>query len=98
MADDITPEILAEALNTAFTLLRRHDDWDLLRALAEATTTAQCKGIQGFTVYAALRTVIGEVLPGTACPYTKVAEFSAEATQTRALDVLKSAHLSVTTT
>jgi hypothetical protein len=49
-------------------------------------------------VYAALRTVIGEVLPGTADPYTKVAEFSAEATQTRALDVLKSAHLSVTTT
>lgn len=84
-----TPEIIAQTLNRAENLMREHESFDLMRALAEATTSAQCAGIQGFKVFAALRTTIGEALPGKDHPYVKVANFSSAAQRAEVLDVLK---------
>lgn len=54
---DPTPEQIKAALVRAKELVDNHG-WDLIRALAEATTTAQCQGIEGFKVFRDVRAAI----------------------------------------
>lgn len=86
-----TPEIVADALKQAQELMREYDAFDLIRALAEATTTQQCRGVQGFKVFAAVREAVSQVLPkGETLP-----RFSETAKRDRQIDALKSAQLLV---
>lgn len=57
---DPTPEDIRDALVRAKELMH-NNGFDLLRALAEATTTAQCRGIQGFKVFRDVRAAIPNV-------------------------------------
>ena len=50
-----------EALLRASTLLGRHNDWDLIKALAEATTTEQC-GEPSYKVFASARQAVQNVI------------------------------------
>jgi hypothetical protein len=57
---DPTPQNIVDALVRAKELVERHD-FDLIRALAEATTTAQCQGIHGFKVFRDTRAAVGNL-------------------------------------
>lgn len=54
---DPTPAHIQAALARAKDLVQG-EGFDLMRALAEATTTAQCEGVQGFKVFAGVRDAI----------------------------------------
>lgn len=84
-----TPDIIAQALKRAHDLMREYDAFDLMRALAEATTTAQCQGVQGFRVFAAVREAVSDVLP----PDTCLAKWAATAPRNTVINTLKSAYL-----
>lgn len=84
-----TPEIVAEALKRAYDLMGEYETFDLMRALAEATTTAQCKGIQGFKVFAAVREAVSACLPSGVC----LAKFAAESPREAVRNALHSAFL-----
>lgn len=51
---------LVHALSTAKDLLRRYPDMSLATALAQATTTAQCRGVDGYLVYRDVRQLIAD--------------------------------------
>lgn len=55
-----TQQHIIDALVRAKELVEHHD-FDLIRALAEATTTAQCRGIQGFKVFRETRAAVGNL-------------------------------------
>lgn len=57
LTTDPTPEHIKAALTRAKDLVETRN-FDLLRALAEATTTAQCEGVQGFKVFRDVRNAI----------------------------------------
>ena len=52
-----TREHIVTALQRARDLVQR-TDFDVMRALAEATTTAQCEGLQGFKVFRDVRAAV----------------------------------------
>lgn len=83
-----TPDIVADALKRAYDLMGEYDAFDLMRALAEATTTAQCRGVQGFKVFAAVRTAVADCLPAGVC----LAKFAAEAPRDLVMKTLLGAH------
>lgn len=55
---ELDRQIVIDALANAQTLLRKNQGWTLERAIAEATTTAQCQGVQGFRVFSAVRAAL----------------------------------------
>lgn len=55
-------DTLLGALARAKDLLKRNRDWDLLRALAEATTTTQC-AMPGYKVFRDIRNTVAEQIP-----------------------------------
>jgi hypothetical protein len=55
-----TRQHIIDALVRAKEMVEQHDV-DLIRALAEATTTAQCQGIQGFKVFRETRAAVGNL-------------------------------------
>lgn len=83
-----TKDIIAQALSNAAELLHRNKDWTLERALAEATTTAQCRGFMGFEVYAG---VLRAVEKSEGLNRAGRAELAYKATGKRAHDVLDKA-------
>jgi hypothetical protein len=86
-----TPDIIVVALGLARDLLKRNRDWDLLRALAEATTSAQSSGIEGFKVFRDTRLAVAAVLPAGGDRYAQVAAFSSSADHKSAVAVLDKA-------
>ena len=88
---DPTPDIIVAALGLARDLLKRNRDWDLLRALAEATTSAQSSGIEGFKVFRDTRLAVAAVLPKGGDRYVRVAEFAATADHKSAVALLDKA-------
>ena len=80
MAEPSTDTILA-ALARAKELLKRNRDWDLIRALAEATTTVQC-GMPSYKVFRDARIAVNRNLS------TPLPDFSATATRPVAIDAL----------
>ena len=58
-----TTHDIGEALGRAHTLMQKNQDWDVIRALAESTTTATCNGVEGFRVFAAVRKAVEDTLP-----------------------------------
>jgi hypothetical protein len=85
---ELSRETIVGALTCAQFLLRKHQDWTLERAIAEATTTAQCQGVQGFRVFAGVRAAIrlSEGMSGEA-----LAELAQNSSGTRALKILDDA-------
>lgn len=80
MAEPSTDTILA-ALARAKELLKRNRDWDLLRALAEATTTVQC-AMPSYKVFRDVRIAVNRNI---AVP---LPDFSETATRPVAIDAL----------
>lgn len=80
MAEPSTDTILA-ALARAKDLLKRNREWDLLRALAEATTTVQC----GCPSYRVFRDARIEISRNISQP---LPDFSQTSTRAGAIDVL----------
>lgn len=83
-----TNDVIAHALATAKELLRRYPDYSLATAIAWATTTEQCRGYNGFQVYAAVRKLIAE---SEGLSATAAAGFTEKAQDKRALDALDNA-------
>lgn len=86
---DPTPEIIKDALGLALKLFRANPDWDLLRALAEATTTAQCQGVEGFKVFRDVRKAVEDVAPAP------LPQFASTASRQKVQDVIEQARLVV---
>jgi hypothetical protein len=82
-----TPTIIATALRNAHGLMKANDDWDIFRALAQATTTAQCQGVEGFKVFRDTRQALAQVLPKT----MTLLKFSETAPRREQLTVLERA-------
>lgn len=55
-----TTQHIVDALKRARGLVDGNN-FDLIRALAEATTTAQCQGIHGFKVFRDVRKAVGNL-------------------------------------
>ena len=55
-----TPQHIFDALARAKDLVETQD-FDLIKALAEATTTAQCQGVHGFRVFRDVRNAVGNL-------------------------------------
>jgi len=85
--DEPTPEIIAGALTNAKRLFTINEHFTLLRALAEATTTEQCRGIQGFKVFRDVQAAVTKVLP----PTTTLPAFNDTAQRDRVVEVLDKA-------
>lgn len=66
-----TKEIVVAALARAKFLMGRNNGWDLIRALAEATTTPQCNGVAGYKVFRDVRAAVAPLLPEPLPDYTK---------------------------
>ena len=81
MAETPTDTLLA-ALAHAKTLLKRNHDWDLLRALAEATTTTACK-MPGYKVF---RDVRAEVQLRLRQPLPQFSTSTTRSTQVAVID------------
>lgn len=75
------PDTILAALARAKDLLKRNRDWDLLRALAEATTTVQC----GQPSYKVFRDVRAEVSQRISVP---LPDFSDTADRSKAIEAL----------
>lgn len=60
MITEPTPHHIHAALVRAKELVESNN-FDLIRALAEATTTAQCQGIEGFKVFRDIRAAVGNL-------------------------------------
>ena len=58
-----TQEHIVAALERAKELVDKNN-FDLIRAPAEATTTAQCQGIEGFKVFRDTRKAVGNLAAG----------------------------------
>lgn len=77
-----TPDdTLLGALARAKDLIKRNRDWDLLRALAEATTTTQC-AMPGYKVFRDVRAAIGDHIP------IPLHDFSDTSTRSMQLDAI----------
>jgi hypothetical protein len=81
-----TPEIIAGALTNAKTLVT-NQHFGLLQALAEATTTEQCRGVEGFKVFRDTRAAVTKVLP----PSTTLPAFNDTAATKQVVAVLNKA-------
>ena len=57
-----TPEVIVAALERAKELVSSHN-FELMAALAEATTTAQCHNVEGFKVFRDIRSAVTDTLP-----------------------------------
>ena len=82
-----TPEILADALRRAQELIKRDLKIDLIRALAEATTTAQSQGVSGFKVFRDTRAAVTKCIP----PSSNLVFFNDTASTQQLLEVLDKA-------
>jgi len=82
-----TPDIIAGALTNAKRLFVINEGFTLLRALAEATTTEQSQGVEGFKVYRDVRIAVTNALP----PSTTLPAFNDTASSDRVLEVLNKA-------
>ena len=82
-----TPEIIADALRRAKELIERDLKIDLIRALAEATTTAQSQGVAGFKVFRDTRAAVTKCIP----PSSNLVFFNDTASTQQILDVLDKA-------
>jgi hypothetical protein len=71
--------------------MKLNEHWDVLRALAEATTTAQCAGVEGFKVFRDVREAVAGVLPKT----TTLNKFAETADRTEQLNAIEQAALVV---
>lgn len=80
MAEPSKDTILA-ALARAKDLLKRNRNWDVLHALAEATTTIQC-GMPGYLVFRDVRTQLGRNIT------QPLPDFAQTATRTVAIDAI----------
>lgn len=61
---DLDPTIVTAVLKQAQQALKDNPDWDAIRALAEATTTAlRASTLTGFEVFHAVRNTVVSVLP-----------------------------------
>ena len=87
-----TSDIIAGALTNAKRLFTINEHFTLLRALAEATTTEQCRGVEGFKVFRDVRAEVTKVLP----PTTTLPAFNDTADRNRVVDVLDKAIAAVT--
>jgi hypothetical protein len=87
-----TAEVIADALKRAKELIERDGNIDLIRALAEATTTAQSQGVQGFKVFRDTRAAITKCIP----PSSNLVSFNDTATTAQAVKVLNKAIKAVT--
>ena len=92
MNTEPTPEIIAAALTNAKRLFSINEHFTLLRALAEATTTEQCRGVEGFKVFRDVRDAVTKVLP----PTTTLPAFNDTAPPRRVVEVLDKAIEAVT--
>ena len=84
---DPTPDVIADALRRAQDLIRGDLKIDLIRALAEATTTAQSQGVQGFKVFRDTRAAVGKCIP----PSSNLVFFNDTASTEQLLEVLDKA-------
>lgn len=82
-----TQEQLTAALSKARKMLSANPDWDVIRALAEAT--AAVDGVASFKVFRDVRSTVEEVIGGP------LPEFAATATRSKQIEVLHTAHLVV---
>jgi len=86
-----TQDILAGALiNAKRLVIDQH--FGLLQALAEATTTEQCRGVMGFKVFRDTRAAVTKVLP----PTTTLPAFDKSARSKQVVAVLDRAIKAVT--
>ena len=67
-----TKEIIVAALARAKFLMGRNNGWDLIRALAEATTTPQCSGVAGYKVFRDVRAAVTPLLPVPLPDYSRM--------------------------
>jgi len=87
-----TPAIIVGALTNAKRLMSINEHFTMLRALAEATTTEQCSGVEGFKVFRDVRIAVTKVLP----PTTTLSAFNDTASPGRVAEVLDKAMKAVT--
>ena len=87
MNKEPTPDIIAGALTNAKQLVTINEHFTLLRALAEATTTEQSRGVEGFKVFRDARAAVTKVLP----PTTTLPAFNDTAQRNHVVDVLDKA-------
>jgi hypothetical protein len=72
-----TPEIVVSALSRAKFLMGRNNGWDLLKALAEATTSTQCGGVAGYKVFRDVRAAVTRLAPQPLPDYSRMANRAA---------------------
>jgi hypothetical protein len=82
-----TPEVIADALRRAQQLIRSDLKIDVIRALAEATTTAQSQGVSGFKVFRDTRAAVTKCIP----PSSNLVFFNDTASTEQLIDVLDKA-------
>lgn len=84
----VEPDVIAHALANAKELLRRYPDYTLATAIAKATETRHCLGVDGWLVYRDVRQLIAE---SEGLSATAAAAFTEQAKNKRALDALDNA-------
>jgi len=82
-----TAEILVDALRRAQQLIQSDLKIDLIRALAEVTTTAQSQGVSGFKVFRDTRAAVTKCIP----PSSNLVFFNDTASTQQLLEVLDKA-------
>lgn len=87
-----TPEIIGAALTAAITHIKSNPDCDLLTALANATTTQQCRGVEGFKVFRDVRKACTDVLQDG----ETLSNFNYTASRSRVLTLLEQARMVAT--
>lgn len=81
MATEPSKDTVLAALARAKDLLKRNREWDVLRALAEATTTTQC-GMPSYLVFRDVRVALGRNISAP------LPDFSETATRAVAIDAI----------
>ena len=85
-----TTDNIADALARAKELVKRNHA-NLIQALAEGTTTAQCQGVQGFKVFRDVRAAVEAVLEKN----VSLTTFSDTASEADVITALEQAYLVV---
>lgn len=72
-----TTEVLVAALSRAKFLMTRNNGFDLIQALAHATTTTQCGGVAGYKVFRDIRAAVTPLAPEPLPDYSRIANRAA---------------------
>lgn len=75
-----TNEVIVAALSRAKFLMGRNNGFDLIQALAQATTTTQCAGVAGYKVFRDVRAAVAPMLPQPLPDYSRMANRAAAMT------------------